>query len=127
SSGENQGSLSPWKKRSLPPFSENVDRLVDAGSTSGSEACRASLSTSISVAVGYGPKMPLVLRASSPGIGRVSAIPASYRKPGYTWVPYEFLGPAKAFLMAAIFSGAMQPSLWPFLQASTAGSKSQPI
>src|ERR1035441_7296542 len=29
--------------------------------------------------------------------------------------------------MAATFSGAMQPSLWPLLQASTAGSKSQPI
>ena len=72
---------------SLPPLPENVDRLVDAGSTSGSEACSASLSTSISVAVGYGPKRPLAPSASSPGANPVSAMPASYRKPGYTWVP----------------------------------------
>ena len=46
--------------------------------------------------------------------------------PGYTWVPYEFFGPANAFLIAAIFSGAMHASLLPDLQARTAGSKSQP-
>jgi len=53
-------------------------------------------------------------------------MPASYRKPGYTWVPYAFLGPANAFLIAESFSGAMHPSLDPGLQARTAGSKSQP-
>ena len=36
---------------SLPPLPEKADRLVDAGSTSGSEASSASLSTSISVAL----------------------------------------------------------------------------
>lgn len=49
----------------------------DVGSTSRSLVCNASLSTSIVVAMGYGPKMPCAPIANSSGIPLIYAMPVS--------------------------------------------------